>query len=360
MVRASRLWKRRLKQSGFLSAQRLTPFILMDLGSRGIKNLHNSRRGGKLMLRGILERFGRLDPSLRRFPMKLRGAELLEASCNIGCMDGFAPAQPFIDRSCDVVTMGSCFATNSAKFLRANGYRARVAGSIDRLFTPPALQFFAENPLRDGKPVQGFIDYWRLDQAEIDALRQSLLSGSPVIITFGLAMVWVNNDTGEIIFDPQVKNEKTKDILLPRNLLSTYEMKLLSLEETTESILATVNALRAMNIRNKIILTLSPIPLVFSCSDYPVVVADCLSKSTLRLAIDSVMRLKLKDIFYFPSYEIIKWVLPMITTPWGAADGLITHVKEEWIDYVMRKFAHHYIVERGHEWKGILDAKPLA
>ncbi len=75
--------------------------------------------------------------------------------------------------------------------------------------------------------------------------------------------------------------------------------------------------------------------------DNPVVVADCVSKSTLRVAMDEVLRLRLKDVYYFPSFEILRWLAPMVGQVW-LEDKMISHVKNRWIDYVMSKFMQFY------------------
>ena len=54
----------------------------------------------------------------------------------------------------------------------------------------------------------------------------------------------------------------------------------------------------------KIIFTVSPIPLYFTFTDQDIVVANKYSKSILRSAVDQFI--DNKDIFYFPSFEIIQ------------------------------------------------------
>ena len=59
-----------------------------------------------------------------------------------------------------------------------------------------------------------------------------------------------------------------------------------------------------MNPRVKVILTVSPVPLVATAEEAHVLVATTLSKSVLRVAAE-VVSARGRDVAYFPSYEII-------------------------------------------------------
>jgi hypothetical protein len=77
--------------------------------------------------------------------------------------------------------------------------------------------------------------------------------------------------------------------------------------------------------------------------DYPVIVADCISKSTLRIALHQLMNLKLNDVYYFPSFEILKWLAPMVDVIWYE-DNMLAHIQKRWTDYTISTFMESYCV----------------
>jgi hypothetical protein len=117
-------------------------------------------------------------------------------------------------------------------------------------------------------------------------------------------------------------------------------------DEITDAMFAIVEALRRLSMFSRIIFTLSPIPLVYSGSDYPVVAADCLSKSSLRVAIDHVGQSGLKNLYYFPSFEILRWLAPMADQIWFE-DGMLAHIRNDWIAYAVGKFRQYYCADPG-------------
>jgi hypothetical protein len=69
------------------------------------------------------------------------------------------------------------------------------------------------------------------------------------------------------------------------------------------------------------------------------ITANSVSKASLRLAIDELMRENAEDhrLYYFPSYEI---VTSFLEDPWG--DDL-RHPRPEAVAYIMDAFARHYL-----------------
>ena len=91
-----------------------------------------------------------------------------------------------------------------------------------------------------------------------------------------------------------------------------------------------------MNPRVKVILTVSPVPLVATAEDAHVLVATTLSKSVLRVAAGAVASRE-SDVAYFPSFEIITG--PQARGRYFAKD--LRSVTEEGVDRVMALFFHH-------------------
>src|SRR5262249_22070584 len=141
-----------------------------------------------LMLRSMISKFGRYKGQRRVLPRdRLTTAPQFDALVDLGIMDCFEPSEPFITRSVPLVTMGSCFAQNVAKSLAAADYPVFTLPVMDRLFTPVALKTFIERALRDEEPVEELRVHWRLEQEQIDTMRNLVRNGSPVIVTFGMS-----------------------------------------------------------------------------------------------------------------------------------------------------------------------------
>ena len=142
-----------------------------------------------------------------------------------------------------------------------------------------------------------------LDQAisKVDSvlskLNDSLKNADVVIITLGLIETWIN----------KVKNFAWHsfhgDALTKKSIDDLAYFKQSNYEEVTNCIQKIINIIN--NIGNKkIIFTVSPIPLNFTFTNNDIVIANKYSKSVLRSAIDGFI--DNKNVFYFPSFEIIQ------------------------------------------------------
>jgi hypothetical protein len=98
-----------------------------------------------------------------------------------------------------------------------------------------------------------------------------------------------------------------------------------------------VKLLRGINPRARIILTVSPVPLMATAEAKHVLVSTTYSKSVLRVAAEQIVSL-CENTSYFPSYEII---MGIYNRGRYFAEDLRT-VTEEGILHVMRLFMRHY------------------
>lgn len=110
--------------------------------------------------------------------------------------------------------------------------------------------------------------------------------------------------------------------------------------------------LRLVNPRSRIILTVSPVPLVATYERRHVLVSSTLSKSILRVAADHLEK-TVPDLMYFPSYEIITG---------NHSEGRYfgrdrRSVKEVGVDHVMRLFMKHMTVTENNSSLGAPASK---
>ncbi|MDE8348290.1 MAG: GSCFA domain-containing protein, partial [Acidocella sp.] len=98
--------------------------------------------------------------------------------------------------------------------------------------------------------------------------------------------------------------------------------------------------LRAKNPKIRIILTVSPVPLIATYEPRSVLASTICSKSILRAAADEMESAYPENIAYFPSYEIITG--PHAGNFYYEADK--REVTQAGVAHVMRLFMRHYTI----------------
>jgi hypothetical protein len=123
------------------------------------------------------------------------------------------------------------------------------------------------------------------------------------------------------------------------------ELRLGTFEETKTAINRLYRSVRAINPAAPIVFTLSPVPIdsvlgIHKPLPYGAIETDCISKSTLRVAIAELLPAwDNASVHYFPSYEIVRWVGAMLDIPiFGAQDAASRHVSEEILNAVYAFF----------------------
>jgi hypothetical protein len=115
-----------------------------------------------------------------------------------------------------------------------------------------------------------------------------------------------------------------------------------TVEENVSNLNELVRLVRSVNPDAHIIFALSPIPLKATYEDRSCFTADCVSKSTLRLAIDQVTRAGMRNVAYWPSFEIVRWLGGHLSTSMFGADGNVRHVNREAVKLILNAFMRHY------------------
>jgi len=118
----------------------------------------------------------------------------------------------------------------------------------------------------------------------------------------------------------------------------------ISVAENVENLSRIIGSAKEINPKISIILTVSPVPLSRAFQVDSALIGDCISKSTLRVAINELLQNRNDEIFYWPSFEIAKWILPhyglgMPDNLWfGADDGSSRHVSKEMVRNIVQAF----------------------
>lgn len=238
-----------------------------------------------------------------------------------------------------VVSAGSCFASEMIPWLERSGltyvrteqphpsfthlrenlgyrnfsaaygniYTARhLRQLLDRAlgqFAPAEDRWYQEghviDPFRPGLrfPARSDREFDLLTAQHLQAVKRAFNSATVVVFTLGLTEAWESTIDGAVFpacpgtvagsFNPETQGFHNFNV-----------------DEIRDDLVAFIRQLRNHNPKVRLILTVSPVPLVATATDQHVLRATTFSKSTLRVAAEYVACSE-PDVTYFPAYEIV-------------------------------------------------------
>lgn len=272
-----------------------------------------------------------------------------------------------------IATAGSCFAQHISKTLQSAGYHYLVpeaapltAGAQNENYSVfPArfgniytlrqlLQMFERahgrfNPpdsvwqRTDGRWVdafrpqvqtQGFTSEQEVLEdraAHLGAVREMFASCSIFVFTLGLTEGWISERTGAVFpLPPGAVGVEMEDGVCRFVNFTCAQM--------SEDFRTFIALLRGINPTVKLVLTVSPVPLIATYEPQHVLVSNTYSKSALRVVAEEIAR-ETPDCDYFPSYEIIT----AIHNKSRFYEDDLREVKPEGVANVMGVFKRHYM-----------------
>ncbi len=241
---------------------------------------------------------------------------------------------PFlIDRDDRVATAGSCFAQHIARTLSAQGFGYLVTepgpaedgyglypARFGNIYTVRQLRqtfqraygLFAPiddawrvgdhwvDPFRPGVQAGGFAHREALiadRDSHMAAVRTMFETADVFIFTLGLTEAWMDARNGAVVpLAPGVVGAEAAE--------AGYVFHNFTVQETIDDLLAFIDEVRLLSPALRIILTVSPVPLIATFEDRHVLQATTYSKSVLRVAAETARTLR-EGVVYFPSYEIV-------------------------------------------------------
>jgi hypothetical protein len=275
---------------------------------------------------------------------------------------GWAPDAPLIDSETRITAFGSCFAANISKWLGRRNYRVSTEdpnsqdayvvrigeGMVNSFVIRQQFEWAWENRTFEEDLWRGYDkEVYGYDE-EIRLQTKNLFDTTDVfILTFGLSEVWYDAETENVFWRTVPKQHFDPE----RHLF-----RVSSVEENRDNITAIYDLIRKYRPDAKVIMTLSPVPLIATFRDESCITANAVSKSILRVAIDDVMRAHRDDgyLFYWPSYELITDVFK---GPY-MEDG--RHIKNPVLDFIMTQFEHSWCKDEDANLPSILEAWVLA
>jgi len=188
------------------------------------------------------------------------------------------------------------------------------------------------DPFRPEIQPGGFasqVEFDRDRSQHFSALRRGFETCDVFVFTLGLTEAWISRCDGAVFplcpgtaggcFDPD------------QHVFHNF-----SVDETLGDMNSFLAELRQVNPKVRVILTVSPVPLIATASGRHVLQATTYSKSVLRVAAERLMS-QHRDLFYFPSYEVITG--PQARGAYLADD--LRSVRENGVAHVMRLFMRH-------------------
>lgn len=273
-----------------------------------------------------------------------------------------------------VATAGSCFAQHISRALEKNGFNYFVTENADdlsetdaeksnyRVFSArfgnlytarqllqlfdraygnfhPADNAWARNdgslvdPFRPQIEADGFASMEDLQSSRLrhfESVREMFENLDVFVFTLGLTEAWHSLTDGAVFpLAPGVAGGEMD--------ATRYGFVNFSVTEVVADFKLFLDKLRSVNQGARVIITVSPVPLIATYEDRHVLVSTTASKAILRVAADEICRHK-SNVDYFPSYEII-------TGSFSRAEYFendLRSIKADGVSHVMRLFLKHY------------------
>ncbi|MDB5992411.1 MAG: hypothetical protein JWQ10_3814 [Herbaspirillum sp.] len=245
-------------------------------------------------------------------------------------------SQPkFINKATRFFTMGSCFARNISASLNKGGYSSthmEISEYINTTFANRAFVDWLDADADTDNAVNERIKELLPAQWNPQNTLEKMRDTDVFILTLGVAPAFFDRATGEFVLPrPTALNSRV--------LAEKYEYRTTTVQENVDNVLYLINFIRKLSPTVKIVITVSPVPLLASFEFESCVAADCLSKSTMRLTAHEVVNnSKLENIIYWPSFEIFRWGGSNASNFYAADDGAAWHVSEEKVNQTIDAF----------------------
>jgi hypothetical protein len=272
-----------------------------------------------------------------RYPETVAAFDDLRAAAQRYVIGASEPDARFLVDNARGFTMGSCFA-------------ARIARELSRLGQPTLHMQLAETVnttfanLEFLRWLMGEDDggHRRFFEKEVAAhgvrkedMLRSLAEADFVIYTLGVAPAFFNKANGR--FTPH-----EADDFKQFQFLAEHEYRTSTLEQNLGNLREIHALLRKARPGVKLVITVSPVPLSATFEMGSAIVADCVSKSILRAAAHEFMKDAGEGTYYWPSFEIVRWLGGHIGRVFGNDDGNNHHVSDGLVTMIVELFIERF------------------
>lgn len=253
-----------------------------------------------------------------------------------------------INSNTKVTTFGSCFAGNIARVLKDYGVNANnitIGEAINSTFANLEYVKWAtgDDPSKSSEYDEKFSN---ILQSSPGIHKEMFKETDLFIITLGVAACFFSAESGKFIMP-------TASQINHRVLAEKYLYRLTTSDENYRNIKNIILLIRSINKKSLIVFSISPVPLIASFGGSSAVMTDCASKSILRAAMEQVLSENISNIYYWPSFEYVRWLGAYWGDTYGEEDGSTHHVSEAAIKIIIETFmeAFHFNGLNGLELK---------
>lgn len=267
---------------------------------------------------------------MARFPRADKEFDDLDRLMREYVLDGFRDVRPRLSRATPVFTLGSCFAQNIARSLVRLGVPTEYLRYAEDINNTYGNRYFLDWVSGTTSPETAAFDIM-IGEDQRATLRAGIAAADTVIISLGVAPAFFRRDDGRfaLTFGANFQAALASD---------EFEFRTTSVAENVENLREIVASLRRLAPRCAIVLTVSPVPLK-ATFEYPsAFLADCVSKSTLRVAAAELVAHGVPDLYYWPSFEMVRWFGGHIGKVFGVDDGSPFHVSQSLVDRILLAF----------------------
>ena len=276
-----------------------------------------------------------------------------------------------------ISSAGSCFAQNIARYLLSNGFSYQFMENAPEFFSEKQVQdwgyrqfscrygniysiiqlqqllerslgkrqvkeqFWCNNQGRWFDLLRPRINRYGFDSEtqavndchkHLEAVLNMVRHSTVFVFTYGLIEYWFDERDGTVF--PSVPGCGIGDFNA-----NYHKPGLLNIQDNVEATKKVVSMLRELNPNLKIIVTVSPVPLLATHRGMNIVEASVHSKSVLRASIEECKSL-FENFYYFPSYEI---VMQYCANPVWDPSG--RNPSQQTLDVVFQNFEYQLVAE---------------
>lgn len=284
-----------------------------------------------------------------RWPTHMIETKDLQTFCEKSIISEYSNIDFHLTTKSKVATIGSCFANNLANVLNENGINAKtfsLGEEINNTYTNSAIFEIMNNIDTIGNTDTNF-NNTTLEPLmnndfikELKEFKEYLSNCDLLVYTLGVSQGFFSFDDKPTL----IKGTGGID----RTAFTKSLYRNISVDENVLNCKKIITLARLIRPNIPIVFTLSPVPLARAFDTTSAITSDCLSKSILRVSIDELLKLNIKNINYWPSFEIAKWIYPhiIIEKPqdwhFGSDDLHPRHVSKETVSLIIQLFIKVY------------------
>lgn len=244
---------------------------------------------------------------------------------------GVRPEIPFLTADSVVLTQGSCFSGNITRALQKYDVRCVHADFVELNNTTFHNLFLIELALRSSPLTDEELRFSQeiLRGVTLDEFSNLLHSADVFIFTIGVALCPLDED-GDLFMPFEIRGRARR-------------LQMTTPERNAENMRRILSMIAAVNPTAKFVLTVSPVPLGGVPRDFPsAFAADCVSKSVMRTAAHYIETDRIPNLWYWPSFEMVRWLGGHTAPVYGVDDDNPRHVSQARVDMIVRLFIENF------------------